>query len=68
MKNGYSYGFTTGISGAMYFGRDGGAIPNVFGLGARFGVANFGSNILDIGGYNWYGGIDLIGRFGTHWR
>lgn len=68
MKNGYSYGFTTGISGAKYFGRDGGAIPDVFGLGARIGVANFGDNILDIDGYNWYGGIDLIVRFGTHWR
>ena len=67
MKNGYSYGFTTGIAGTKYFGGIG-VIPNVFGLGARIGVANFGDNILDIGGYNWYGGIDLVMRFGMNWR
>ena len=61
MANGYSYGYTLGFEGAKFFGGNG-AIPKLFGIGARVGVANFGDNILDIGGYNWYGGIDLIAK------
>ena len=61
MANGYSYGYTMGFEGAKFFGGNG-AIPKLFGIGARVGVANFGDNILDIGGYNWYGGINLIAK------
>ena len=61
MANGYSYSYTMGFEGAKYFGGNG-AIPKLFGIGARVGVANFGDNNLDIGGYNWYGGIDLIAK------
>lgn len=61
MANGYSYGYTMGISGAKYFGGNG-TMPKLFGISVRAGVANFGDNILDIGGYNWYGGIDLVMR------
>ena len=49
------------FEGAKFFGGNG-AIPKLFGIGARVGVANFGDNILDIGGYNWYGGINLIAK------
>lgn len=61
MANGYSYGYTMGISGAKYFAGNG-VMPKLFGISVRAGVANFGDNILDIGGYNWYGGIDLVMR------
>lgn len=65
MKNGYSYGYTVGISGAKYY-LGNGAMPKLLGISARFGVANFGDNILDIGGFNWYGGLDLVMRLGGY--
>lgn len=65
MKNGYSYGYTVGISGTKYYIGNG-ASPKLLGLSARFGVATFGENSLDIGGYNWYGGLDLLMRLGGY--
>ena len=65
MKNGYSYGFTTGISGTKFF-LGNGAMPKMLGISARFGVATFGENSLDIDGYNWYGGLDLVMRLGGY--
>lgn len=59
MKNSYSYSYTMGFEGAKYFGGNG-TMPKLFGIGARVGVANFGDNFFDIGGYNWYATLDLI--------
>ena len=61
MKNAYSYGYTMGIAGTKFFAGNG-VTPKLFGIGARFGVANFGSNYFDIGGYNWYFGFDVSAR------
>ena len=57
--------YTAGISGAKYFIGNG-VIPKVLGIGARVGIANFGDNGIDLVGFNWYGGIDLIMRFGKY--
>ena len=63
MENEDIFGLTAGISGAKYFIGNG-AIPNLVGIGARVGIANFGDNGIDLGGFNWYGSVDLIVRFG----
>lgn len=67
MADGYSYGFTAGLSGAKYFGRND-VTPKLFGIGARAGFANFGESRLDIEGFNWYVGIDLRCRFSTDYK
>ena len=63
MENEDIFGLTAGISGAKYFIGNG-VIPKVLGIGARVGIANFGDNGIDLGGFNWYGSVDLIVRFG----
>jgi hypothetical protein len=65
MENEDIFGLTAGISGAKYFIGNG-VIPKVLGIGARVGIANFGDNGIDLVGFNWYGGIDLIMRFGKY--
>ena len=64
MDDFYSFGYTTGITGAKYFG-SGNAAPKIFGVGARIGVATFGDTDLNITGYNWYATLNVLVRVGT---
>lgn len=64
MDDFYSFGYTTGIMGAKYFG-GGNAAPKIFGVGARIGVATFRDTDLNITGYNWYATLNVLVRVGT---
>ena len=64
MDDFYSFGYTTGIIGAWYFGGDG-STPKIFGISTRIGVATFGDTELHITGYNWYATLNFLLRGGV---